>query len=181
MFSVIFPPWMLSFTTGGTVTGKYFLNIRPAILVYINCIRFWYLRIDGWPKHGGVRIIVAVLCNIKNILHWCNRGTEKITQWDSNDKPSFPKVLLSSVQSFVTLFTGYVIYDLMHFYLHYGSPEDGSYLYNMKRYHNQHHFTQHENGEYIRPLVTTWHHHHPSQPGIGITKTETVHLNIISY
>ncbi|KAJ9597962.1 hypothetical protein L9F63_011163 [Diploptera punctata] len=41
---------------------------------------------------------------------------------------------------------GYVTYDLMHFYLHYGSPEAGSYLYYMKRYHNQHHFTHHETG-----------------------------------
>jgi hypothetical protein len=40
------------------------------------------------------------------------------------------------------------MYDLVHFYLHYGSPKDGSYLYYMKRYHNQHHFTYHETGEY---------------------------------
>lgn len=41
---------------------------------------------------------------------------------------------------------GYVTYDLMHFYLHYGSPNEGSYLYHMKRYHNQHHFTNHQHG-----------------------------------
>lgn len=42
--------------------------------------------------------------------------------------------------------TGYVTYDLIHFYLHYGSPRPDSYLYNMKRYHNQHHFAHYESG-----------------------------------
>ncbi|XP_067006261.2 fatty acid 2-hydroxylase [Anabrus simplex] len=41
---------------------------------------------------------------------------------------------------------GYVVYDLIHFYLHFGSPPPDSYLYRMKRYHNQHHFTEHQNG-----------------------------------
>lgn len=41
---------------------------------------------------------------------------------------------------------GYVIYDLIHYYLHYGSPKEGTYLYYMKRYHNQHHFVHHNNG-----------------------------------
>ncbi|CAB0020465.1 unnamed protein product [Nesidiocoris tenuis] len=35
---------------------------------------------------------------------------------------------------------GYVIYDVTHHFLHYGSPREGSYLYFLKRYHNQHHF-----------------------------------------
>ena len=47
----------------------------------------------------------------------------------------------------VTLFTGYVVYDLLHFYLHHGSPKEGSHLYYMKRYHNQHHFTHYETGK----------------------------------
>jgi len=41
---------------------------------------------------------------------------------------------------------GYVIYDMIHFYLHYGSPKEGTYLYTMKRYHNQHHFVHHDSG-----------------------------------
>lgn len=41
---------------------------------------------------------------------------------------------------------GYVIYDMIHFYLHHGSPAEGTYLYDMKRYHNQHHFTYHNAG-----------------------------------
>lgn len=46
------------------------------------------------------------------------------------------------------VFAGYVTYDLIHFYLHYGCPREGSYLYTMKRYHNQHHFAHHESGQY---------------------------------
>ncbi|XP_047120122.1 fatty acid 2-hydroxylase [Schistocerca piceifrons] len=41
---------------------------------------------------------------------------------------------------------GYISYDLIHYYLHHGSPNPDSYLYEMKRYHNQHHFTEHDNG-----------------------------------
>nr|XP_032816606.1 fatty acid 2-hydroxylase-like [Petromyzon marinus] len=36
--------------------------------------------------------------------------------------------------------SGYVIYDLMHYYLHYGAPSRGSYLYSLKAYHIKHHF-----------------------------------------
>ncbi|KAH0813535.1 hypothetical protein GEV33_009256 [Tenebrio molitor] len=42
--------------------------------------------------------------------------------------------------------TGYVIYDMIHFYLHYGAPKEGSYFYHLKRYHNQHHFAHHDSG-----------------------------------
>ncbi|XP_046679947.1 fatty acid 2-hydroxylase [Homalodisca vitripennis] len=41
---------------------------------------------------------------------------------------------------------GYIMYDLIHYYLHYGSPREGTYLYFMKRYHNQHHFVHHNHG-----------------------------------
>uniref|UniRef100_UPI00359027ED fatty acid 2-hydroxylase isoform X1 n=1 Tax=Myxine glutinosa TaxID=7769 RepID=UPI00359027ED len=39
---------------------------------------------------------------------------------------------------------GYVVYDLMHYYLHYGAPCRGSYLYHLKVYHVKHHF-EHQN------------------------------------
>ncbi|XP_061431946.1 fatty acid 2-hydroxylase-like [Lethenteron reissneri] len=35
---------------------------------------------------------------------------------------------------------GYVIYDLTHYYLHYGAPRRGTYLYHLKAYHVKHHF-----------------------------------------
>jgi 4-hydroxysphinganine ceramide fatty acyl 2-hydroxylase len=41
---------------------------------------------------------------------------------------------------------GYLIYDMMHYYVHYGSPRRG-HLYTMKRYHYQHHFAHHEKGK----------------------------------
>ncbi|XP_054002790.1 fatty acid 2-hydroxylase [Hylaeus anthracinus] len=42
--------------------------------------------------------------------------------------------------------TGYICYDLIHYYLHHGSPNDGTYLYTMKRNHNYHHFSHHDLG-----------------------------------
>nr|CAD7443468.1 unnamed protein product [Timema bartmani] len=42
------------------------------------------------------------------------------------------------------IITGYITYDLIHFYLHYGSPKAHTYFYHMKRYHNQHHFAHHD-------------------------------------
>ncbi|XP_012221948.1 uncharacterized protein Fa2h [Linepithema humile] len=42
--------------------------------------------------------------------------------------------------------TGYLCYDLIHYYLHNGAPKDGSYLYTMKRRHNYHHFVHHNQG-----------------------------------
>lgn len=42
---------------------------------------------------------------------------------------------------------GYIIYDMIHYYLHFGSPHKGSYLYNMKTYHAKHHFAHQKSGE----------------------------------
>ncbi|XP_060993742.1 fatty acid 2-hydroxylase [Dama dama] len=41
---------------------------------------------------------------------------------------------------------GYVIYDLTHYYLHFGSPHKGSYLYQLKAHHVKHHFAHHQSG-----------------------------------
>ncbi|XP_059622480.1 uncharacterized protein LOC132265729 [Phlebotomus argentipes] len=59
-----------------------------------------------------------------------------------------PILLLFQSYSLVGLaggLTGYVVYDMIHFYLHYGSPS-GGHLYFMKRYHYQHHFVHHDKG-----------------------------------
>ncbi|XP_040170887.1 dihydroceramide fatty acyl 2-hydroxylase FAH2 [Anopheles arabiensis] len=40
---------------------------------------------------------------------------------------------------------GYLVYDMIHYYLHYGSPA-GGHLYHMKRYHYSHHFVHHDQG-----------------------------------
>ncbi|NWR60104.1 FA2H hydroxylase, partial [Bucorvus abyssinicus] len=55
-----------------------------------------------------------------------------------------PEVLGLSV--FVGGLCGYVIYDMMHYYLHYGSPKKGSYLYGLKAYHVKHHFEHQKAG-----------------------------------
>lgn len=39
---------------------------------------------------------------------------------------------------------GYVIYDMIHYYLHFGSPNKHSRLYNLKARHVKHHFA-HQN------------------------------------
>ncbi|XP_026975087.1 fatty acid 2-hydroxylase [Sagmatias obliquidens] len=41
---------------------------------------------------------------------------------------------------------GYVIYDMIHYYLHFGSPHKGSYLYNLKAHHVKHHFAHQQSG-----------------------------------
>lgn len=36
---------------------------------------------------------------------------------------------------------------MIHYYLHHGTPIAETYLYDMKRYHNYHHFSHHEQGK----------------------------------
>uniref|UniRef100_H3AAQ6 Fatty acid 2-hydroxylase n=1 Tax=Latimeria chalumnae TaxID=7897 RepID=H3AAQ6_LATCH len=48
---------------------------------------------------------------------------------------------------FVGGLCGYVLYDLMHYYLHHGSPGKGSYLYGLKVYHVKHHFEHQRAGK----------------------------------
>ncbi|NXQ60445.1 FA2H hydroxylase, partial [Anthoscopus minutus] len=55
-----------------------------------------------------------------------------------------PEMLGLSV--FVGGLCGYVIYDMMHYYLHYGSPKKGTYLYGLKAYHVKHHFEHQRSG-----------------------------------
>ncbi|CAB1313956.1 unnamed protein product, partial [Coregonus sp. 'balchen'] len=51
---------------------------------------------------------------------------------------AFPEAL--GVSLFVGGLFGYVVYDMIHYYLHYGSPQKNSYLYSLKAYHVKHHF-----------------------------------------
>lgn len=41
---------------------------------------------------------------------------------------------------------GYVGYDLIHYYMHHGSPRKGSYLHKLKHYHVLHHFNDPNTG-----------------------------------
>ncbi|XP_018803109.1 PREDICTED: fatty acid 2-hydroxylase [Bactrocera latifrons] len=53
-----------------------------------------------------------------------------------------PRIVLAGALS------GYLCYDLMHYYLHYGNPslQNTRFMYNMKRYHYQHHFAHQDMG-----------------------------------
>lgn len=42
---------------------------------------------------------------------------------------------------------GYILYDMTHYYLHFGSPHKGSYLYSMKAHHVKHHFAHQKLGK----------------------------------
>uniref|UniRef100_A0A3Q4A9U6 Fatty acid 2-hydroxylase n=1 Tax=Mola mola TaxID=94237 RepID=A0A3Q4A9U6_MOLML len=57
---------------------------------------------------------------------------------------------------FVGGLCGYVVYDMIHYYLHYGSPKRGSYMYNLKAYHVKHHFEHQRAGFGI--TSTFWDH-----------------------
>ncbi|KAG8012943.1 Fatty acid 2-hydroxylase [Nibea albiflora] len=57
---------------------------------------------------------------------------------------------------FVGGLCGYVVYDMIHYYLHYGSPKRGSYMYNLKAYHVKHHFEHQKSGFGI--TTTFWDH-----------------------
>ncbi|XP_062276492.1 fatty acid 2-hydroxylase-like [Scomber scombrus] len=65
-----------------------------------------------------------------------------------------PEILGVSV--FVGGLCGYVVYDMIHYYLHYGSPKRGSYMYSLKAYHVKHHFEHQRAGFGI--TSTFWDH-----------------------
>ncbi|XP_074534371.1 fatty acid 2-hydroxylase [Halichoeres trimaculatus] len=67
---------------------------------------------------------------------------------------TLPDILGVSV--FVGGLCGYVVYDMIHYYLHYGSPKRGSYMYNLKAYHVKHHFEHQRAGFGI--TSTFWDH-----------------------
>ncbi|XP_073163181.1 fatty acid 2-hydroxylase isoform X1 [Lepidochelys kempii] len=50
------------------------------------------------------------------------------------------------ISVFVGGLFGYVVYDMTHYYLHYGSPKKGTYLYGLKAYHVKHHFEHQKSG-----------------------------------
>jgi 4-hydroxysphinganine ceramide fatty acyl 2-hydroxylase len=58
---------------------------------------------------------------------------------------AFPETL--GVSLFVGGLFGYVVYDMTHYYLHYGSPQRNTYLYSLKAYHVKHHFEHQRAGK----------------------------------
>ena len=56
---------------------------------------------------------------------------------------AFPLVMAQSLLAGLTL--GYMAYDMMHFYLHHGSPLS-HYLRDLKNYHIKHHYVHQQKG-----------------------------------
>ncbi|KAJ3640908.1 hypothetical protein Zmor_027441 [Zophobas morio] len=54
--------------------------------------------------------------------------------------------LARSVVFFVMtgMIMGYITYELTHYYMHFGAPNENSYFHYLKRIHNQHHFNHHD-------------------------------------
>lgn len=63
----------------------------------------------------------------------------------------FPEVFATAL--FAGGLFGYVLYDMTHYYLHYGSPEKGTYLYRLKAYHVKHHFEHQRAGKGGRAVI----------------------------
>ncbi|XP_078525976.1 fatty acid 2-hydroxylase [Lissotriton helveticus] len=55
-----------------------------------------------------------------------------------------PNIIAKSLLS--GILCGYIIYDMTHYYLHYGAPPEGTYLYGLKAYHVKHHFKHQKSG-----------------------------------
>uniref|UniRef100_V5I951 Fatty acid 2-hydroxylase n=1 Tax=Anoplophora glabripennis TaxID=217634 RepID=V5I951_ANOGL len=96
-------------------------------------------------------------------LHFAIHGLHHKVPFDARRLvfPPFPAAIIAYVISnFISLMfhdsikilimagglAGYVTYDMIHFYLHHGTPKEDTYLYHLKRYHNQHHFAHQDNG-----------------------------------
>lgn len=52
----------------------------------------------------------------------------------------------------VGFITGYIAYDLTHYYLHHGQPK-GTYLLTLKKYHADHHYRDHKAGYGISTVL----------------------------
>lgn len=57
----------------------------------------------------------------------------------------FHNELFNSRLILAGVLTGYICYDMTHYYIHYGSPAN-KYFYHLKRYHYNHHFVNHDKG-----------------------------------
>ncbi|XP_026330467.1 dihydroceramide fatty acyl 2-hydroxylase FAH2 [Hyposmocoma kahamanoa] len=69
---------------------------------------------------------------------------------------STPSSCAIFVQPRAALCRCYLTYDMIHYYVHHGSPKDGTYLYAMKRYHSNHHFVNYDKAYGISSKI--WDH-----------------------
>ncbi|CAH0551932.1 unnamed protein product [Brassicogethes aeneus] len=142
--------------------------LEPAVCVALGLI-LWTLieySLHRWVFHmepsGRSQILIY--------MHFAIHGLHHKVPFDSRRLvfPPFPAAILTfliyKLLSFITPdhflllllaggLLGYVVYDMIHFYLHYGSPSENSYFYFMKRYHNQHHFVHSDIGFGISSML----------------------------
>ncbi|KAJ3648515.1 hypothetical protein Zmor_020312 [Zophobas morio] len=136
--------------------------VLPTVLSVISGIVLWTLieySLHRWVFHmepsGKSKAMIYVHFAIHGLHHKVPFDPRRLVF------PPFPAAVIAYVlYQICTLFvpesiivlvvagglTGYVIYDMIHFYLHYGAPKEDSYFYHLKRYHNQHHFAHHDSG-----------------------------------
>jgi len=135
------------------------LSNTAIALHFIFGIFIWTLVeyvLHRWVFHVKVSPQNKKLCVFHFILH----GLHHKVPFDPLRLvfPPFPAVILASILYLPILaifpyprislgggLLGYLCYDLIHYYLHYGNPTS-VHLYHMKRYHYQHHFTHQDSG-----------------------------------
>lgn len=141
----------------------------PSLLRIVGGVILWTLleySLHRWIFHmkisGNSKILIYIHFAIHGLHHKVPFDTRRLVF------PPLPAALIAyAIYSFISAFlpeegrlltlagglAGYVIYDMIHFYLHYGAPKENSYLYHLKRYHNHHHFEHHDNGYGISSVL----------------------------
>lgn len=137
-----------------------YIKICGFTLYFAIGILFWTLLeyvLHRWLFHIKTKDHQSsTICTMHFILH----GLHHKVPFDPLRLvfPPLPGVVLASIIYFPLSFImpnprillggalfGYLCYDMMHYYLHYGSPTR-EHLYYMKRYHYQHHFAHQDQG-----------------------------------
>ncbi|XP_076268497.1 fatty acid 2-hydroxylase [Rhynchophorus ferrugineus] len=119
----------------------------------------WLFHIE---PSGNFKLMIYIHFAIHGLHHKVPFDTRRLVF------PPFPaaiialviyRIMLFIVPEFISVLLlagtllGYVSYDMLHYYLHYGAPKENSYFYNLKRYHNQHHFAHHDSGFGISSII----------------------------
>ncbi|KAL5289125.1 FA2H family protein [Megaselia abdita] len=135
------------------------LQFQTALIKFIIGVGFWTFleyTLHRFLFHMKVSKSNGIACTFHFLLH----GLHHKVPFDSGRLvfPPFPAVIIATIIYYPLSFIfdsprmllagglfGYLCYDLMHYYLHYGNPTFW-HMYQMKRYHYQHHFTHQDLG-----------------------------------
>ncbi|GLV36471.1 fatty acid 2-hydroylase [Carabus blaptoides fortunei] len=150
---------------GSLVSDLYLLPVILSVLLGVVVWTLLEYSLHRWVFHmepsGDSKLFIYI--------HFAIHGLHHKVPFDSRRLvfPPFPAAIIASFAYMLYSYifpafmldlvtagsmSGYVIYDMIHFYLHYGAPKENTYLYTMKRYHNQHHFSHSESGFGISSL-----------------------------